>query len=155
VRLDVQQDPEVLYDVSEFEFRQMFPPGATLFDLPKLDVPKEGPTRIVVVRQGGERISMSRKGTRPANDWTLESPGWPLAQKQTGLRGISSALTTLRVTDYVDGPVPQTPAEIMVSYGSATTLDGDLKALLVFGTAPAGKDRLVSFGDGAHLFVTP
>jgi uncharacterized protein DUF4340 len=153
VRLEVQQDPDVIYDVSEYEFRQMFPQGSTLFDLPKLDVAKEGPTRIVVERSGGEAISMSRKGTRPANDWTLASPAWPLAAKQTALRGISSALTTLRVTDYVDGPPPQTPAEITVRYGSATTPDAELKTLSVYGAAPAGKDRLVSFGAGEHLFV--
>ena len=153
VRLDVPQDPDVVYDVSEYEFRQMFPQGASLFDLPKVDVAKEGPTRIVVERQGGETIAMSRKGTKPQVDWTLASPAWPLAAKQTALRGISSALTTLRVTDYVDAPPPQTPAEIMVSYGAATAADGDLKAITVFGAAPAGKDRLVSFGGGAHLYV--
>ena len=153
VRLDVAQDPDVVYDVSEYEFRQMFPLGSTLFDLPKLDVPKEGPTRIVVERSGGEKVDMSRKGTRPQNDWALASPAWPLAAKQTALRGISSALTTLRVTDYVDAPAPETPAEITVRYGAASAADADLKTLAVYGAAPAGKDRLASFGSGAHLYV--
>jgi len=153
VRLDVQQDPDVVYDVSEYEFRQMFPQGSTLFDLPKLDVPKEGPTRIVIERPGRDTVDLSRKGTRPANDWTLASPAWPLAAKQTALRGISSALTTLRVTDYVDAPPPETPAEIVVRYGAASSPPADLKALSVYGTAPAGKDRLASLGGGTKQFV--
>lgn len=152
VRLDVQQDPDVVYDVSEYEFRQMFPPGATMFDLPKLDVPKEGPTHVVVERPGGETIEMSRKGTRPQNDWTLTSPAWPLAPKQTALRGIASALTTLRVTDYIDGPAPTTPADVVVRYGTALAQDADLKTISIYGAAPSGKDRLVSFG-GAVLVI--
>ena len=153
VRLDVAQDPDVIYDVSEYEFRQMFPQGSTLFDLPKLDVPKEGPTRVVIERPSGETVEMTRKGTRPQNDWTLASPAWPLAPKQTALRGISAALTSLHVTDYVDAAPPQTPAEITVRYGTASVPGAELKTLAVYGAAPAGKDRLASFGGGAHLFV--
>lgn len=153
VRLDAQQDPDVVYDVSEYEFRQMFPQGSTLFELPKLDVAKEGPTRLVIERTGAEKIDMSRKGTRPQNDWTIAAPAWPLAAKQSSLRGISSALTTLHVTDYVDAPPPETPAEITVRYGAVSAADAELKTLSVFGAAPAGEDRLASFGGAKHLFV--
>jgi hypothetical protein len=153
VRLDVQQDPDVIYDVSEYEFRQMFPQGSTLFELPKPDVAKEGPTRLVIERSKGEAIDMSRKGTRPQNDWTIAAPAWPLAAKQSSLRGISSALTTLHVVDYVDTPAPETPAEITVRYGGATATDADMRTLSIFGAAPAGKDRLASFAGAKHLFV--
>jgi len=153
VRLDAAQDPDVVYEANEYEFHQMFPQGQVLFDLPKLDVPKDGPTRLLVDRKGRDGIEMTRKGTKPSFDWTLAAPAWPLEAKQTALRGLGSSLSAVRVLDYVDA-TELGEAEITVRFGAAGAPDDQLATLAVGGKAPAGKERLATLpGKPGHVFV--
>jgi hypothetical protein len=153
VRLDVAQDPDVVYEANEYEFHQLFPQGQVLFDLPKLDVPKDGPTRLVVDKKGRDPIEMTRKGTKPTFDWTLVSPAWPLEAKQTSLRGLASSLNAIRVLDYVDDP-QLGDAEITVRFGAAGAPDDQLATLATGGKAPAGKERLATLpGKPGRVYV--
>jgi hypothetical protein len=153
VRLDAAQDPDVVYEANEYEFHQMFPQAQVLFDLPKLDVPKDGPTRLIVEKKGRDAIEMTRKGTKPTFDWTLVSPAWPLDAKQTALRGLGSSLAGVRVLDYVDA-TELGDAEITVRFGAAGAPDAELATLAVGGKAPAGKERLATLpGRPGHVFV--
>jgi hypothetical protein len=153
VRLDVAQDPDVVYEASEYEFHQLFPQGQVLFDLPRVDVPREGPTRIVVTRKDRDTIDLSRKGTKPAFDWTLASPAWPLEPKQTALRGLAGTLGQVRVLDYVDG-ADLGDAEITVRWGAATAPEEQLAALAIGGKSPTGKERLATLpGRAGRVYV--
>jgi hypothetical protein len=152
VRIDAAQDPEVVYEANEYEFHQLFPTGAALFDLPKVDTTKDAPTRIVVERKGRETIEMTRKGTKPADDWTLVRPAWPLAAKQTSLRTLSTQPGAVHAVDYVDdATAPE--SEVTARFGAAGAPDDRLKTIVVGGKAPAGKDRLATLPGSARVFV--
>jgi hypothetical protein len=153
VRLDVQQDPDVVYEASDYEFHQMFPSGAALFDLPKIDAQKSPPTRVVVEHTGRDPIEITRKGTKPADDWTLVSPAWPLAARQQTLRGLGQAVTSVHFTDYVDPPADPGAPETTIRFGATGAPDDAARTLAIFGKAPSGKDRLVAFGSPARWFV--
>jgi hypothetical protein len=143
VRLDAAQDPEVVYEANEYEFHQLFPTGSALFDLPKVDTTKDAPTRIVVERKGRETIEITRKGSKPSDDWTLVRPAWPLASKQTALRTLSTQPGAVHVVDYVDdAKAPE--AEVVARFGAAGAPDDQLKTVSIGGKAPAGKDRLAT-----------
>lgn len=147
VRIDAAQDPETLYEATEYEFHQLFPTGAALFDLPKIDTTKDPPTRIVVARKGRETIDMTRKGVKPADDWTLVAPSWPLASKQTQLRNLSTQPGAVRVEDWTD-EAPAGDPEVVVRFGAAGAPDEQLKTLALYGKAADGKDRLASLPGG-------
>lgn len=153
VRLDVQQDPDVVYEASDYEFHQMFPAGAAIFDLPKIDLQKSPPTRVVVEHTGRDTIEITRKGTKPADDWTLVSPAWPLSPRQQSLRGLGQAVTTVHFTDYVDPPADAGAPETTIRFGAVGAPDDPSRTLAIFGKAPSGKDRLVAFGSPARWFV--
>ena len=59
VRLDVEQNPDVIYQVNQQAFSRLFPQGSALVDFPALDVQDQGLGKIVV-EVGGERIVMIR-----------------------------------------------------------------------------------------------
>jgi hypothetical protein len=153
VRLDATQDPDVLFEASEYEFHQMFPAGAATFDLPKLDVQKSPPTRVVVEHTGRDSVEITRRGTKPADDWTLVSPAWPLTARQQALRGLGQAVTTVHFTDYIDPPATSDAPEATIRFGATGVPDDPSRSLAVFGKAPGGKDRLVTFGSPARWFV--
>jgi hypothetical protein len=152
VRLDVQQDPDVLYEASEYEFHQLFPAGSTLFELPRIDS-KDQPTRVVVERKGRDKIELTRKGTKPGDDWSVVAPKWPLEPKQSSLRGMASSISSVHVSDYVDdATLPE--AEVVVRWGSAAGAEDQLKTLSVDGKAPAGKDRLATLpGKAGRVYM--
>lgn len=153
VHLDVTQDPDVVYEASEYDFHQMFPSGGTLFDLPKIETGKDGPTRVVVEKKGRDTIEVTRKGTKPADDWTLASPKWPLDAKQSSLRSLGSSLPSIRVSDYVDD-VKAPEADVTVRFGAADAPDDKLQTLVIGGKSPSGKDRLAVLpGKPGHVFV--
>lgn len=153
VRLDVAQDPDVVYEAGEYEFHQLFPQGMVLFDLPKLDVPKEGPTRLVVEKKDRDVIAMTRKGTKPTFDWTLVAPAWPLDAKQTSLRGLAGSLNAVRVLDYVDDP-QMADADVTVRFGAAGAPDDQLSVFAIGDKSPTGKERLAILpGRPGHVFV--
>jgi len=142
VRLDAAQDPEVVYEANEFEFHQLFPAGSALFDLPKVDTTKDAPTRIVVHNMDREEIEITRKGTKPSDDWTLVRPAWPLVPKQQALRQLSTQPGSVHVVDYVDDQA--IAWGIWVKFGAAGAPDDQMKTITIGGKAPAGKDRLAS-----------
>lgn len=145
VRLDAAQDPEVVYEANEYEFHQLFPTGSSMFELPKVEVgkDKDAPTRIVVERKGRETIEIQRGGTKPTDDWLLMRPAWPLATKQSALRGVSTQPGAVNVVDYVDDAQAPEP-EVVVRYGASGVPDDQLKTISIGGKAPAGKDRLAT-----------
>ncbi len=153
VRLDVPQDPDVVYEASEYEFHQMFPAGAAIFDLPKIDVTKSPPTRVVVEHTGRDTVEITRKGTKPADDWTLVSPAWTLAPRQQTLRGLGQAVTTVHFTDYIDPPADSGAPETTIRFGAAGAADDPSRTLAIHGKAPSGKDRLIAYGSPARWFV--
>jgi len=146
VRLETAQDPEVVYEANEYEFHQLFPTGSSLFDLPKVDTGKDGPTRVVVEKTDREPIEITRKGVKTTDDWTLVRPAWPLTAKQTSLRSLSTKPAQLHVVDYVDD-AKAPDAEITVRFGAADAPDDQMKTIVVGGKAPAGKDRLATLPD--------
>jgi hypothetical protein len=153
VRLDAAQDPDVVYEASDYEFHQLFPQGQVLFELPKAELPKDGPTRFVVEHKDRETVDMSRKGTKPTFDWTLARPAWTLDARQTALRGLGVAMNGVRVLDYVDD-AQMGDAEITVHFGAAGAPDDQLSVLAVGGKAPAGKERLATLpGRPGHVYV--
>lgn len=153
VRLDAEQEVDVVYEASEYEFHRMFPQGMTLFELPKPLAPKEDAVRIVVERKGRDRIEIARPGTKPADDWTLAAPVYGLAPKQQSLRSLASGLSTLRVTDYVDAAPPAEEPEVRITWTPAGAADGATKSVAIHGPAPMGDGFVASFGEPARAYV--
>ena len=140
-RLDAQQDPDIVYQATAWAWQRLFPSGAGLFTFESVDVPDDQLTRVVVERQGAPRIEMTRAGTKPADDWKLTSPDWPLPSRQSSLRSLASLLRNIRPIDWIDG-TELGAEEIVVRAGPRDTADGELTTVRIGGKGPTGKDRL-------------
>ena len=150
VRLDAEQDPDVLWEVASYEFGRVFPRGQTFFDLPKADAPEEGVGRIVVERTADpwQRIEIARTGTRAQDDWTLVAPKWPLEPRQSALRSLGGLVTTVRAVDYVDATTLDAPTTV-VRYGAPGVADDAMSEIRIGDAAPGTKDRLATFSGAA------
>jgi uncharacterized protein DUF4340 len=153
VRIEAKQEPEVLYEASESDFHRLFPTGSSLLELPKPEPGKDGPTRLVVEKKDRPTIEITRKGTKPTDDWTLVAPKWPLEPRQNSLRSLGSSLPSVRISDYVDDQ-QMAEADTTVRFGSAGTPDAELAVLRFGAKASAGKDRLATLSSKpGHVYV--
>lgn len=154
-RIDAKQDPDVIYEATAWEWQRIFPSGAALFTFEAVNVPEETYTKLVVEKSGAgaSRIEIVRDGTKPADEWRIVAPDWPLAVRQSSLRSLASLARNVKPVDWVDS-TDIGPAETVVRAGPAAAADGDLVTIRIGGRAPHGKDRLAALpGRGNRVFV--
>ena len=156
VRLDAQQDPDIVYDATSWEWQRLFPTGASLFELKPLEVVDANVHRIVVTtsaKAGDARLEIVREGTKRDDEWKIVAPAWPLAARQSSLRSLASILHNVRPTDWCDG-ADIGEEHAVLRYGKRDVPEGDLATIRIGGKAPSGRDRLTLFpGDAERAWV--
>lgn len=142
VRLDAKSAPDVVWEAAAWEASQLFPAGAGLYTFDAVGVPDETFTK-AVIEKGAERIVLTRAGTKPADDWTVESPASPFAPRQSSVRSLASLLRNVKPIDWIDA-ADLGAVEAVVRLGSRTAADDELATIRIGGKSPAGKDRLAA-----------
>lgn len=139
VRLDVAQDPDVVYEVTSWEFGKIFPDGGTLYALeaPQVIEPRIGR---LVIRNGTDTIELQRNTLDPDSRWEIVSPEWALATRQSAVKQVIALLGSVRPIDWVDTLRPDAlaDAERSVSFGLAGDPDEKLLRMAFDGEAPGG-----------------
>ena len=149
LRLDVAQDPDVVYEASRWSFERRFPPGSKLFDFKTLDVADEGLVRIEIASERGA-LAMERPSGRAPDDWTLLEPRWALAPRQQQLRDITALLRGVRPIDLTTGDVAFEPwATVRWTRRDAETA----QELRIGQAAPGGAGRLAILPDDPERTV--
>jgi hypothetical protein len=138
VRLEAKQDPDVVYEATEWEAQRLFPSGSGLFEFQSVPVKDEELGRIVVAK-GDQRFELVRESAK--DDWKIVAPSWPLTPRQTSLKSLGSLLKNVRAVDFLDATALESE-EATISYGGKDAPDDALTAIRVGGKAPSGKDRL-------------
>ncbi len=144
-RLDVEQDPDVVYECAKYPWDRLFPTGGSIFDLPTLDVVDDGLGRILITSPKGV-LDLRRPDGRSQSDWTVHSPNWPLEPRNELLRSLPSLLRSLRPVDFVDGPA-ELETEITIAYGAHGVADDELRTIRVGAKPAAGSDRIAILPD--------
>lgn len=148
-RLDAAQTPDVVYEASSWDWQRIFPAGSGLFTFENVDVPDETLTHVVVETAAdpsgakpASRIELTREGTKPADDWKLVAPDWPLVVRQASLRSLASVLRNVRPIDWIDG-ADAGAVTTVIRAGAKDAAEDAMTTIRVGGRAPSGKDRLV------------
>ncbi|MBX3176020.1 MAG: DUF4340 domain-containing protein [Candidatus Hydrogenedentes bacterium] len=89
---------DVVYELSAYNFDQLFPKGSSLMDLPKWDVPQEEITGITIDQPEG-RIVLAKQGEK----WSVVEPASSLKVQQPAIDGLVSAVSAWTPGDYADG----------------------------------------------------
>jgi hypothetical protein len=148
LRLDSKQDPDIVYELTQWEFQRLFPAGSGLFKMESVPVKDEQLQRVVVEQTGekrGEpavpRIEVVRDGTKPSDDWRVVAPAWPLTARQQAIRGMTSLTKNVQPIDWVDA-AELGPVEAVIRIGPKDAADDAMTTIEIGGKAPQGKDRL-------------
>ncbi len=90
-------DADTLYNVSRFDFEDVWPKGSDLFDLVPVEIPVENLNRIDLITPDMD-ILLEREG----ETWTVVAPNVPLATDEYSPGNLALAFEELVVDDYVD-----------------------------------------------------
>lgn len=90
-------DSPFVFEVNKFSFEQVFPRGATLFELPGLGLTGQDINEITIERAGNP-IDLKKS----QNTWTVAAPVAEFEVQTSTLEGIATALATWRPADYAD-----------------------------------------------------
>ena len=124
---------DVVYQLSKWQFERIFPKGADLFDLPKLDVDKKSIQRVVLDQPEGA-IEL----VRVEDEWTVAAPAADLEVQKNTLDTIANTLAAWKPGDYADDP---TAAQLDTPTRTATFSTGDGEShTIVLGADSKGID---------------
>ena len=151
VRLDVEQDPDVVYECQQYAWEQLFPPGSQLFEFPSLGVANKGLGQ-VRVEKAPETFAMTRAGGDPSVAWQVVEPGWGLVPAETPIRNYVTLLSGVRATDWYGGSAPFSQ-EALVRYGAEGTSPDALSELRIGQEAPGGNGRLAILANAPDRIV--
>ncbi|MCC6144492.1 MAG: DUF4340 domain-containing protein [Candidatus Hydrogenedentes bacterium] len=137
-------NPDVVYEVSQFNFEQIFPKGSELFDLAAPVLNKDEITRIEVAQPEGN-VVLAKQG----EVWQVEAPVTDLDVQRTKVDGVANALSTWKPADYVD------PAKAPTAFDKTVTVTtGATTHTLQFGGQAKGVDGSYVKVDGSdQVFV--
>ncbi len=137
---------DIVYEVSSYNFEQLFPKGSALFTLPALTLDQSGISRIVIDQPEG-RVVLAKKD----DEWEVLEPAENLPVQSTGVKALVSTLSNWKPADYAD-PGTDTGARsrsISVTAGEITrtlTFLGDAKAIDGAYVKLDGDDTLFAMG---------
>ncbi len=90
-------EPPLIYQISKFNFEQIFLQGSKLFTLPEWNVDEDEMARIEVRRPDG-RVVLTRDG----ETWQVTEPELGLEVQKTAVDNLVSAVSALKPADYAD-----------------------------------------------------
>lgn len=89
--------PEVIYELSKWQFEPIFPKGRDLFTLTGLSVAKDDIIRVALAQPEGDVVLV-----KDGEDWTIESPAADLEVQKSTLSTVASTLASWSPADYAD-----------------------------------------------------
>ena len=93
-------DKDVVYEVSSYNFEQLFPKGSELLDLPKWEVNKDAISSVTVTQPEGQ-VVLAKAG----DGWKINSPATNLQVQQSAIDGLINGIATWTPVDYTPWPV--------------------------------------------------
>ncbi len=103
-------EPPLIYQISKFNFEQIFLQGSKLFALPEWNVDKDAMARIEVQRPDG-RVVLARDG----ETWRVAEPELGLEVQKTAVDNLVAAVSALKPADYADPGVNVGAFDISIS----------------------------------------
>ena len=143
VRLAKAED-EVIYEVSKYNFEQLFPKGSELFDLPAKSLKKDAITQVEIAQKDG-RVVLSQADQK----WSVVEPVDALEVQETTLTTLANTLASWKPVDYADPGVDAGAFDEVM-----TILVGDASHSIAFGAPAKSIDgRYVKVDGGEKIFV--
>lgn len=106
-------EPALIYEISKFNFEQIFPQGSKLFTLPAWNVDEDLMARIEIERPDS-RIILAREG----EVWRIIEPEIGLEIQKTAVDNLVSAAASLTPADYTDEAVSDFDTTINIRIGA-------------------------------------
>ena len=136
-------EPEVVYELSTFNFEQLFPAGETIFELPRLALDTADMQEIVVAAPEST-VTLSRGDS----GWTVVTPAFDLTPQTAALSGAASTLANWQPVDVALGDLDAEPFDTAVS----VTLDGTTRQIMLGAQARHVDGRYARL-DGEELLL--
>ncbi len=89
--------PEVIYEMSKWQFDPIFPKGRDLFTLAGLDVQGDDISRVALTQPEGDVVLV-----KDGDDWIIETPAADLEVQKNTLTTVASTLASWSPADYAD-----------------------------------------------------
>jgi hypothetical protein len=152
VRLDTEQDPDVVYECTQYAWERLFPPGSQLFEFASLGVANKGLGQVRI--EGGDvPFAMTRPGSDANLPWIIREPAWSLLPADAQLRNYVTLLNSVRPVDWYAGEEAFVE-EAAVRWGTEEAALGELDSLRIGQTAPGGAGLLAILpGDPDRVVV--
>lgn len=123
---------DIVYKFNKYSFNQLWPKGAELFDLPKLQLDAASVDRVEMQEPAGKTVLVKKDGA-----WSVEEPGADLPVQTSALDGVGRALAAWKAEDYAED-------------AANTGLDAPTRTV-TFSTA-AGESHTVALGNPSQYF---
>lgn len=141
----VGSEPPLIYQMSKYNFEQMFLQGSKLFTLPEWSNPKDSLRSIKVSKPEGV-IAIEREN----DTWKVTEPKLNLETQKTAIDNLVTVAASMKPVDYADptaevGPF-DTTVTILLQEGTTRTLHVGQPTLTVDG-------RYVKFDDSDNILV--
>ncbi len=88
---------DIVYEINDYNFTQLFPKGADLFELPALGINQTAISRVEIEQPEG-RVVVEKSGA----EWKVLEPAADLEVQKPALDGIANALGAWKAADYAD-----------------------------------------------------
>lgn len=136
--------PGIYYEVTKFNFEQVFPKGSDLFDLPALALDKDAIESIEIAAPE-ERIVIANA----AGVWEIEHPRLPLDPVRATIDGAVNALANWAPADYADPDLAGDDFDTEIT----VRLDGREEIIRLGAPAKSIDGRYARRGDDGPVFV--
>ncbi len=151
VRLDTEQDPDVVYECAKWAWESLLPPGSQIFEFSSLGVQNDGLGQ-VRIDGADEPFAMTRPSDSMQETWSITAPTWPLPPADTQLRSYVTLLNSVRPIDWYAGKAPFEESAV-VSYGPGAASVDELTLLRIGQKAPAGNGRLAILANAPERVI--
>lgn len=141
----VGAEPELIYQISKFNFEQVFLQGSKLFTLPEWQEDKDALRTITV---SGPQDSYTV--TKIEDTWKVAEPALSLEVQKTALDNLVSAVASLKPVDYADADKDVGAFDTTITI---TREDGSTRTLLVGQPSLSMDGRYVKFDDSNDILV--
>ncbi|MBI1321464.1 MAG: DUF4340 domain-containing protein [Candidatus Hydrogenedens sp.] len=109
-------DPEIIYEVSRFNFEYVFLKASDLYTLPALELDKTAINKLEINHATGGRAVLEKQG----DQWAVTEPATGIEMDQTKVDGLLNAVASLKMQDYADNAPAAFDSSITVYAGDTT-----------------------------------
>jgi len=137
-------DNDVVYELSSYNFDQLFPKGASLVDLPNWEIEKEAITGITIEQPEG-RVVLAKQG----EEWAVLEPASNLKAQKATIDSLVSAVATWTPGDYADNGVDTGEFNRTVQVAA----NGSVRSFALAGDAKGSEGAYAKIDGGADVLV--